>query len=68
MFSDDFLHFLKIKIFFSSNSPKLSCGFNKHILQIEKCEYTCRIKMILLMYFKGKITAIYTARKNLMRV
>ena len=30
MFSDDFLHFLKIKIFFLSNSPKLSCGFKFH--------------------------------------
>ena len=28
VFSDDFLHFLKIKNFFWSNSPKLSCGFN----------------------------------------
>ena len=27
VFSDDFLHFLKIKIFFLLNSPKLSCGF-----------------------------------------
>ena len=27
VFSDDFLHFLKIKIFFLSNSSKLSCGF-----------------------------------------
>ena len=27
VFSDDFLHFLKIKNFFLSNPPKLSCGF-----------------------------------------
>ena len=29
VFSADFLHFLKIKNFFWSKSPKLSCSFNK---------------------------------------
>ena len=35
VFSDDFLHSLKIKNFFFLNSPKLYCGFKAIILLVK---------------------------------